>query len=177
MPSKRHIRIERLWGEVNPKMLFAVKQMLIQMEAAGFLSLLRDDHTVAVQLLLLPLLQGACDDFRAIWNHARVRSSKGHGGVPAVMRAQYPHPKGSMLPVYDPRVDVVGRYERIAGTLPRPDWLAMRDPLHGQPGRQAARSVAIMHVWGTMQYVWEDIMHTQGQQRFVPSFFLFIGFR
>ena len=38
MDSKRHIRIERLWGDVNPKAVFAPKEMLLRMESMGILN-------------------------------------------------------------------------------------------------------------------------------------------
>ena len=92
MDSKRHIRIERLWGDVNPKAVFAPKEMLLRMESLGILNMLNHVHAVAIQLLLQPLLQQGADDFVYVWNNAHVRSSKGHGGVPLQLRAARPHP-------------------------------------------------------------------------------------
>ena len=178
MPSTRHIRIERLWGEVNPKVLFMPKTMLIRMESMGILDMNNSLHACAIQLLLSPLLQFGADDFTAIHNSSKVRSTKGHGGVPLELRRAQPHPHEALLPPFNPAANVIASYERAAGELlPRPIWLDARDPLRSQPHRQAARVHAIMQVWGSVEAAWVDVLHAAGAHLFIPSFLLFVQFR
>lgn len=178
MPSKRNIRIERLWGELNPKALYSPKAMLLDLERAGLLDPANLLHMGAVQLLLRPLLQFGVDDFAAVHNTTTVRSTKGHGGVPLERRAARAHPQEALLPRWDPTEDVLGLYEQAAGEgLPRPHWLDTRDPLHGQPARQAARAQAVMLVWGSVERAWLDVLHMRGVHVFIPSYRMFLYFR
>ena len=58
-----------------------------------------------------------------------------------------------------------------------PSWAAQRDPLYGQPLRQAQRMAAVMAIWGSKEAVWADIMHNTGRQRFIPSYLRYLQFR
>ena len=178
MESPRHVRIERGWGEVNPKVLYAPKTMLITMEADGTLNPHNSYHIGAVQMLLRPLLQLGLDNFAFVHHNTRVRSVKGHGGKPHVLRSQHPHPNEASLVPYDPTHPDEALYEQASGRrLPLPDWLRQRDPLDGQPLRQAARNAAVMAIWGSPTHAWQDILHTLGRHRFIPSFRMFVLFR
>ena len=78
-----------------------------------------------------------------------------------------------------PPLDFVAMYEQDAQTtLPRePTWAQARDPLYGQPIRQQQRQAAVRAVWGSLDACWMDILHSQGMQRFIPSYVVYLSFQ
>ena len=70
-----------------------------------------------------------------------------------------------------PGVDYLALYEQCSGPLPRePGYAAARDPLYGQPAKQAHRAACVAAIWGPVAHVWADVCHNTGRAKFIPSF-------
>ena len=130
----------------------------------------------ALQALLLPVVQHGLDQLRSAWNAHMVRSAHSNKGIPNRLRRERPHPgPQTMLPI---GVDWTVEYENATGSRLRrePSWAAARDPLYGQPQRQAARAAAIMQMWGSVGAAYADVVHTTGRSLFIPSYLVYLQY-
>ena len=173
--------IERLWGETNVKISLPLKIVFLYMEdVLGVINIGNPHHLGACQSLSKAVMRFAVARFVSVWDiHVVRRRARGPPvGRPEELRQQHPHPAG--LRALPANVDFVHQYEqsRRGGRLRRlPAWAAARDPLFGQPDRQAARAAAVMQLWGTLQQVWQDVDQNLGRALFIPAYRLFLGFR
>ena len=143
--------------------MLPLKMVLIQMERDNVLDVDNRYHLGAVQAIGCVLLQHAVDQAVHLWNVHPLRARGGGRslGSPTAMRANAP-------PLAIPRLpcpaNVPDMYEAGSGNrLDRaPPWLALRDPLHGDPGRQAVRATAVAHELGPIRDAWADVLHNDG---------------
>jgi len=177
VPSTRN-RIERMWAEVNLRVNLAMKLVLLTMERNGELDIGIAHHIGALQVLLPPVLQHACDILVVSYNRAHHRSARGHGGRPDSLWQQFPPPAGSRLTI-PPGYDAVAEYEQANNKTVevRPRWVALRDPFFGQQNKQVQRLNMVMQMWGSVADAWHDIQHQGGRQLFIPSFRAFLQFQ
>ena len=178
LPSKRQPGVERSWGEYNGRVAIPVFDLVTYMESILLLDLTNPYHLGAMQQLLLPLTQHACDILRSRWNRHFVRGTfRRPGGVPEQVAVQHPHP-GNRTQL-QPGADMVARYEAARGKPMRrePVWRAQRDPLHGNGAAQRRRAQAVAAVWGDVAATWTDILTFRGANRFIPSFRVFLAAR
>ena len=71
VPSKRNVRIERFWGQVNVMINLPMKLMLLWMESNNVLNVDSTRHVGAIQALALPMMQFACNNLRLLWNEVQ----------------------------------------------------------------------------------------------------------
>ena len=170
--------MERFNGEINTKVNLPLKLVFVYMEhVLGILDRAMPLQLGAIQALGVWVLEQADVLLLGAWDVHIVRSSTRNIGEPRALRAARPH-TGQQRQL-TPGADYVVRYEVATGTVKRrePSWLPARDPLHGQPARQAARKAAVMQVWGTVGLAWTDVLHNTGRARFIPAYFVYLAFR
>lgn len=180
LPSKLQSGVERFNGEINVKVNLPLKLVLIYMEAVlNILDPSRPYHLGACQILGREVLQHADDNLARAWDVHTVRHRSGRGlGKPRDLRRANPAP--AQAPQRLPAgIDYISLYEQANGRQLRrePLWAAARDPLYGQPARQALRAAAVVAYWGTMSQVWSDILHNTGRARFIPGFVAFLQYQ
>ena len=130
----------------------------------------------AVQALGVAVLEYADRLLLGVWDTHIVRSARCNVGRPVDLRAAHPHAGGRRT--LQPGVDYVGMYEAASQRRLRrePRWAAARDPLYGNPARQAQRSVAVTQAWGSVALAWADVLHNAGRGRFIPAYLVYLSF-
>lgn len=175
--SSRQSGVERFNGEINVKVNLALKLVFLYMEhSLGILDRTIPEHLGAIQALGVLVLQHADALLMGNWDVHVVRSATRDLGRPADLRASMPHPGGQR--VLSAGVDYVARYEAATGRRLRrtPRWRDARDPLSGQPGRQAARLAAVMARFGSVALTWTDVLHNTGRARFIPAYLVYLSY-
>lgn len=163
------VNIEGCWSITNPRFISAYHDMFARCQTRGLIDSHNPHHKGACQAIGQPLVQYGCDLFQERWNkhRVRVRHDTGPARSPQTRAAEAPHPG----PMHRLSPSVISDYESAAQRPLRrmPDWLAERDPLHGDAVRQAHRAQAVMAVLGSVRRGHCDVMHSQGERYVIPA--------
>lgn len=155
------VRIERLWGYLNPRVMRPLKLVLFAMELRGELDCTRPYHLGACQAVVGVLLEFQCERLRVLWNqHAVLAKGGGRSlGTPEAMRATAVHPGGRQP--WEP--GAVAAFEAARGAVERePEWAAARDPLYGRAQEQGWRADAVRAAMGPLDECFADVLHRGG---------------
>ena len=79
MSTQNH-RVERLWPEINQRINYPIKRILVMMESAGELDLSNDKDKFSVSWVTITVLSHPLSEFVQAWNHHRIAGSS--GGIP-----------------------------------------------------------------------------------------------
>ena len=173
VPSKRNVRIERFWGYLNPRVMFPLKRVLVDMDSRGQIDTGIPTHLGAVQAVGSVLLQFGCDLALRRWHRHTVLSLGGKRqlGSPEEMSAAAPQ-LATKVPLI-PAAEV--EYATVRGLHTVPVWLGDRDPLHGRPVDQAQRSAAVANALGPLKDAWKDVLWNGGA-RFRSAVQVFLSY-
>ena len=80
MSTQNH-RVERLWPEVNQRINYPIKRVLVMMESAGHLDLSSDKDKFSVSWVTIRVLSNPIVNFVQAWNNHRI--ARMSGGIPA----------------------------------------------------------------------------------------------
>ena len=177
LDTGRQAVVESRNNVINENMMAFAKPMCVYMEQQVHVYLRSNPHHKgALQVLLCLVLEVPIRNILHLWDIHMVRSASRNRGVPWKLRRDHPH-LGPLTPI-PVGIDFVADYEAANGVRLRrePSWAAARDPLYGQPARQAQRMAAVMAIWGTKEAAWADVMHNSGRGLFIPSYLQYLRF-
>jgi hypothetical protein len=135
MSTQNH-RVERLWPEVNQRINYPVKMILVMMESSGELDLTNNRDKFAVSWVTIKVISQATTDFVQAWNHHRISGST--GGIPVNLASN----NRSLTRISQravPHTDQAIRlFTQNGGHLTQESTFG-RDMLHEYPNLQALR--------------------------------------
>lgn len=76
MSTQNH-RVERLWSEVNQRVNYPIKRVLVLMESSGEIDLSSDEDKFAVSWVTIKIASYAVTEFIQAWNHHRIAGLSG----------------------------------------------------------------------------------------------------
>ena len=79
MSTQNH-RVERLWPEVNQRINYPIKRVLVMMESAGHLDLSSNKDKFSVSWVTIRVLSNPIVNFVQAWNNHRIAGMS--GGIP-----------------------------------------------------------------------------------------------
>lgn len=179
LKSKRNSVVESYQGRVNTQCNIYAKVMFVYMEQVLRIYDRNDPiQKGALANVAVIVLRHADEQLRRSHNIHPVRGANGRSkGIPEQLRASKPY--NGPPRVLPGGVDLTAEYESATGRRMRrePRWARQRDPLYGQPHRQAARMSAVLAALGDLKSAWADVMHNTGRARFIPAYQLYLSFR
>ena len=154
--SRQNHRAERLWVEVNRRINYPVKEVLIMMEDDGQINMADDITKFCVSWVAIKVMAPATERFVNAWNAHRIPGSQ--GGIPNVLAQESsrvtPLGQGSI-----PSVDeAILAHENSGGHL-TPESCYGLDPIEDYPGLQRLRERDFLHEFPHMNAVFENILH------------------
>ena len=135
MSTNNH-RVERLWPEINRRVNYPIKEILVDMEASSIIDMQDETTKFCVSWATIQVASVGLIKFIQAWNSHRIDGP--NGGVPNRLAEEHRNNTrvpDSAIPSVD---DAVTMYEGCGGRLAR-DSLFGHDPLAQHPQEQSYR--------------------------------------
>jgi hypothetical protein len=157
--SRQNHRAERIWPEINSRINYPVKRVLVRMESDGYLDMNNDVIKFSVSWVTIKLVDMPVQRFIQAWNCHTIPGNR--GGVPNIL-ARTTSRVACVQPSQIPTVyEAVRNHESGGGNLTREAGFG-RDPIADYPGLQSLRERDFTLVFPSMDAVFEDILHSHG---------------
>lgn len=169
--SRQNHRAERVWPEINSRVNYPVKAVLISMENEEVIDMQNPLHKFSVSWVTIHVVASPIQSFIRAWNCHRIPGQA--GGIPNSL-AQLTTQISALHPSNVPSVsDAVNLHESNRSRLTRESTFGL-DPLQGYPHLQRLRERDFHSVYPSMELLFSDILHNQGTS-FKEAILLFIS--
>ena len=157
--SRMNHRVERLWPEVNRRINYPIKWVLVEMEANGEINMNDDIPKFCVSWTTITVLQPAIQNFILAWNSHRIPGMR--GGVPNYLAAapQTARIQANLLPSPS---EAVRLHQNQGGRLSEEHSFG-RDPLEGFLQLQRLRERDFFTLNPPMIIIFQDVLHGNGR--------------
>lgn len=157
--SRQNHRAERMWPEINSRINYPVKRVLVRMEANGDLDMNSEVTKFSVSWVTIKVVATPIQRFVRAWNCHTIPGNR--GGVPSILarttsRVAHVHPL--QIPTV---IEAVSAHESGGGNLTREAGYG-QDPIAEYPGLQALRERDFNLVFPSMDALFEDVLHGHG---------------
>ena len=157
--SRQNHRAERIWPEINSRVNYPVKRILVRMEGDGLIDMGNDVTKFSVSWVTIRVVAQPVEMFVRAWNAHTIPGNR--GGIPNVL-ARTSSQVAHIRPMHIPTVDeAVQNHESSGGQLTREATYGT-DPIAGYEGLQALRERDFALVFPSMDAVFQDILHANG---------------
>lgn len=157
MSTQNH-RVERLWPEINQRINYPIKRILVMMESAGKLDLSNDKDNFSVSWVTITVLSHPLSEFVQAWNHHRIVGSS--GGIPIRLARNNngltPIPS-TAVPQTNQAIDI---FRQKGGHL-TPESTFGRD-LINSPRLQILHTTDFNSRYPVLTLVFENVLHGDG---------------
>ncbi len=135
--SRQNHRAESLWPEVNQRINYPIKRVLIEMESNGEINMEDEITKFCVSYVTIMVISNALADFVSAWNSHRIPGR--NGGIPSML-ARTTNQVTQLNPTHIPSTDtVIQLFERGSSNRLTRESTFGRDPLHGHPQLRSLR--------------------------------------
>ena len=157
--SRQNHRAERLWPEINSRVNYPVKAVLISMENEELINMQNPLHKFSVSWVTIHAIASPIQSFVAAWNCHRIPGQR--GGIPNSL-AQLTSQISGLHPSHVPSVaQAVSLHEVNGRQLTRESTFGL-DPLQDYPHLQMLRERDFFAVYPSMDILFSDILYNQG---------------
>ena len=154
--SRQNLRVERLWVEVNQRINYPIKGVLVQMESAGEIDMSDYMTKFGVSWTMIRVIQPAVRNFVAAWNEHRIPGCM--GGIPNLL-AQRANQITRLDPLSIPTTSfAIALHEQLGGQLTRKSSFG-RDPLAGHPQLASLRERDFSFRHPSMEEIMQCVLH------------------
>ena len=157
--SRQNHRAERIWPEVNARINYPLKAVLVLMEDEEVISMRNEVHKFCVSWVTIQVVAPAVTTFVRAWNSHRLPGR--NGGIPnelAVCIRQI----SPLLPQFVPSVsEAVALHEEAGGRLVRESTYG-RDPIEHYAQLRHLRERDFFAVYPSMEVIFSDVLHNHG---------------
>ena len=157
--SRLNHRAERIWVEINQRVNYPLKQVLVQMENNEEINMGDEITKFCVSWVTISIMTNAIRSFIQAWNCHRIPGPE--GGVPNTLAAQRNHITPLSSNIVPSTQHMVGIHEEDGLRLQR-DASYGTDPLCGNIQLQQLRERDFFAVCPDLDAVFQDILHGQG---------------
>ena len=154
--SSHNLRVERLWVEVNQRVNYPVKQVLVAMESAGEINMSDSLTRFCVSWTTINVIQSAIKNFIAAWNDHCLPGSR--GGIPNIL-ARRSNQTVKLNPATIPDTHIAVRLHEQNGRQLTRESLFGTDPLahHPQLSVLRKRDFTIKHP--NLEDIMKSLLH------------------
>ena len=134
--SRQNLRVERLWVEVNQRINYPIKRVLVEMESQGEIDMTDDLTKFCVSWTTIHTIEPAVKNFIAAWNDHRLPGCR--GSIPSILARrnnQTTHLDSSTILT---TTDAISLHEQLGGHLTRESQFGC-DPLASYPNLSQLR--------------------------------------
>lgn len=154
--SRQNHRAERMWPEINARINYPIKRILVQMEGDGYIDMNDDVVKFSVSWVTIRVVATPVQRFISAWNAHTIPGNR--GGIPNIL-ARTSSRVACIQPLQIPTVNEAVRNH--GGQLTREACFG-RDPIADYGGLQALRERDFILVFPSMDAVFEDVLHGNG---------------
>ena len=158
MSTSNH-RVERMWVEINQRINYPVKQILVAMEGSDEVDMTDDIVQFCVSWTTINTIASALSRFVLAWNNHRIPGIS--GGVPNILASTHRNTtplSASNIPTTD---DAISLFTGARGHLTAESSFG-RDPLEGYPHLQYLRERDFQVMYSCMDDVFQNVIISDG---------------
>lgn len=159
--SRQNHRVERIWPEINQRINYPVKRVLIEMEGNDEINMADDIVKYCVSWTTIKVMGPAIQKFVAAWNAHRIPGIS--GGIPNVLASCAPQTRQLPTVAVPSTAELIRQHHRQGGTL-KEEHVFGEDPLQGYPQLQQLRERDFHLRFPTLEEVFQNILHSDGSQ-------------
>lgn len=157
--SRQNHRAERIWREVNQRVNYPIKWVLVEMENNGEIDMDNEVVKFCVSWIAIRVIQDATETFIASWNNHRIPGP--NGGIPNALAMSDNHvtqlDNNSVLSAQN----ALQLHEQHGSTLQR-DCMYGSDPLRGHLQLQQLRERDFYRSFPDFRLVFHNVLHGDG---------------
>ena len=169
--SRQNHRAERIWPEINSRINYPVKAVLISMENEKIVDMRNPIHKFAVSWVTIRVVASPIASFIQAWNSHRIPGQA--GGVPNALSEMTRQTNVLHVSQVPSVIEAVDLHEYTHGRLTRESTYGL-DPIQDFPSLQALRERDFSSAYPSVQALFSDILHNHGAV-FQEAILLFIS--
>lgn len=157
--SRHNHRAERIWPEVNQRINYPVKRVLVDMENNEDIHMSNEVTKFCVSWVTIHVMQDAINTFVQSWNNHRIPG--GRGGIPLNLASR----ANRVTPLHAtsiPSTTAIIQLHEQSGTRLRRDATYGSDPLDGNTQLQELRKRDFLMRFPDFRLIFQDIIHNNG---------------
>ena len=172
--SRQNHRAERLWVEVNRRLNYPMKAILVEMEGSEEIIMTNDITKFCVSWVTINVILCGVEKFISSWNAHRIPGS--NGGIPNVLARIMDHttrlPPGTIHTVEN----AVSLHTDGGGRLTPEGYFGV-DPIQSFPQLQSLRERDFQHLYPSLEAVFENVVIDNGElfKQAIHSFITLTG--
>ena len=157
--SRQNHRIERMWPEINQRINYPVKRILVLMESRDEIDMTNDTVKFCVSWTVINVIKNAVHNFVLAWNAHRIPGIR--GGIPNILASRAPQVSRISASLIPTTVEMVRIHQAGRGVL-TPEHSFGRDPLDGNEELQCLRDRDFHQHFPSMDVVFQSTLHSNG---------------
>jgi hypothetical protein len=158
--SRQNHRVERMWPEVNQRVNYPVKRVLIEMEARDEIDMTNTTIKYCVSWTTINVIKKAIQNFVQAWNSHRIPGIR--GGIPNRMANLAPQTSVLLASVVPTPAEIIAIHRRRGGSALTEEHVFGRDPLEGNTGLQQLRERDFRARFPSMEAVFRNMLRSSG---------------
>ena len=169
--SRQNHRAERIWPEVNSRINYPIKAVLVRMEMEELIDMRNEVHKFSVSWVTIRVIASPIAAFVSAWNSHTIPGQ--NGGIPGVLasRTRLIHAiPSSQVPSV---LEAINLHETTTGRLTRESTYGV-DPLDTHLQLKALRERDFFATFPSMAAIFSDVAHGNGEM-FTEAITLFIS--
>ena len=157
--SRQNHRVERMWPEVNQRINYPVKRILVEMEGNDEINMTDEMVKFCVSWTTINVLKSPIAKFVAAWNAHRIPGVR--EGVPNSLASCAPQTSTLMPAAVPSTAEIVRMHQERGGNLVQ-EHVFGQDPLEGHDQLQLLRERDFYAHMPSMEELFENIPHSDG---------------
>lgn len=166
--SQQNHCAERIWPEINQRVNYPLKRVLIDMENNEEINMGDELVKFSVSWVTIRVMEGAIKNFIHAWNCHRIPGPQ--GGIPNTLAEQNNHVTHLLPHLVPSTPEAIALHEADASRLNR-DSSYGHDPLVGHPHLQVLREQDLYALYPDMNVLFENVLH--GNSYLFKSYILY----
>ena len=158
--SRLNHRAERIWPEVNQRVNYPVKHILVDMENNGEIDMSDEVTKFCVSWVTITVMKDPVNMFIQAWNNHRIPGCS--GGIPNTLASQANQVTPLISSSIPSTVDIIQIHEQDSGNQLCRDPEFGRDPLQGLVELQQLRQRDFIALYPDFRVVFHNILHSNG---------------
>ena len=158
--SRQNHRAERIWPEINQRVNYPLKQVLIDMENNEELNMGDEVTKFCVSWVTIRVMHDAIHTFISAWNCHRIPGPE--GGIPNTLALQNNRVTRLVTSSVPSTLQLIQLHEQGGNRLCR-DATYGFDPLNGHPQLQELRERDLFILFPDLTVLFQDVLHNDAQ--------------